>query len=144
MQGAKGGALLNLVRANESREGDAKSAKLHAYLLQRVRTPHHTNPLPPLPPSLIPPSPLCPQASEPYMVMLEKWIYRGRLDDPYHEFMVRQEQSLHKEVVEQDFNAAYWDARCLHAHSHIEGQRIYMQKLRSQLSLACRSEYVHE
>lgn len=52
------------------------------------------------------------QASVPYMEMLEAWVYHGRLDDPYQEFMVREEQSLQKENVEEDFNAAYWDARC--------------------------------
>jgi hypothetical protein len=79
------------------------------------------------------------------MVMLEKWIYRGRLDDPYHEFMVRQEQSLHKEVVEQDFNAAYWDARCLHPHSHIEGHAGTLDPL-SFSAAPCRlqSEDAHE
>ena len=45
------------------------------------------------------------------MAMLEGWIYQGQLDDPYNEFMVREEQSLVKENVEQDFNAAYWDSR---------------------------------
>lgn len=45
------------------------------------------------------------------MSMLEGWIYQGQLDDPYHEFMVREEQSLVKENVEEDFNAAYWDSR---------------------------------
>lgn len=47
------------------------------------------------------------------MTMLEGWIYRGQLDDPYHEFMVREEQGLAKENVEEDFNAAYWDKRCV-------------------------------
>lgn len=47
------------------------------------------------------------------MTMLEGWIYRGQLDDPYHEFMVREEQGLAKENVGEDFNAAYWDKRCV-------------------------------
>lgn len=47
------------------------------------------------------------------MTMLEGWIYRGQLEDPYHEFMVREEQGLAKENVEEDFNAAYWDKRCV-------------------------------
>lgn len=40
VQGSKGGALLNLIRSCES-GGDDKSAKLHSFLLQRVRTHSH-------------------------------------------------------------------------------------------------------
>ena len=43
--------------------------------------------------------------------MLEGWLYHGILDDPYREFMVREESSLLKENVTEDFNAAYWDSR---------------------------------
>jgi gamma-tubulin complex component 2 len=28
-------------------------------------------------------------AAEPYFGILEKWLCRGELDDPYHEFMVK-------------------------------------------------------
>lgn len=28
-------------------------------------------------------------AAEPYFGILEKWLTRGELDDPYHEFMVK-------------------------------------------------------
>ena len=55
------------------------------------------------------------------MVMLEGWIYQGQLDDPYHEFMVREELSLAKENVQEDFNAAYWDARSTVRKEHVLG-----------------------
>lgn len=45
--------------------------------------------------------------------MLEGWIYRGQLDDPYGEFMVAEERGLAKEKIGEDFNAAYWDRRCV-------------------------------
>jgi hypothetical protein len=52
-----------------------------------------------------------PQASVPYFAMLEGWVLEGLLEDPYREFMVREEEGLSKENVQEDFNAAYWDAR---------------------------------
>lgn len=51
------------------------------------------------------------QASVPYFEMLEQWVYHGHLDDPYREFMVREEDGLQKENVVSDFNATYWDSR---------------------------------
>ena len=92
----KGGALLNALRAAAAGSGDEKSAQTHAYLLEK--------------------------AAGPYMVMLEGWIYRGVLDDPYCEFMIREEQGLAKENVQEDFNAAYWDARSTIRPEHVFGE----------------------
>ncbi len=43
--------------------------------------------------------------------MLASWIYDGQLADPYGEFMVREEDTLDKENVREDFNAQYWENR---------------------------------
>ncbi len=43
--------------------------------------------------------------------MLASWIYNGQLADPYGEFMVREEDTLDKENVREDFNAQYWENR---------------------------------
>ncbi len=43
--------------------------------------------------------------------MLASWIYDGQLADPYGEFMVREEDTLDKENVREDFNAQYWESR---------------------------------
>ena len=92
----KGGALLNELRAAAAGSGDEKSAQTHAYLLEK--------------------------AAGPYMVMLEGWIYRGVLEDPSCEFMIREEQGLAKENVQEDFNAAYWDARSTIRPEHVFGE----------------------
>ncbi|XP_016336614.1 gamma-tubulin complex component 2-like [Sinocyclocheilus anshuiensis] len=49
-------------------------------------------------------------ASVPYYEILEKWIYRGIIKDPYSEFMV-EEQELQKEKIQEDYNDKYWDQR---------------------------------
>uniref|UniRef100_A0A8C5HTC2 Gamma-tubulin complex component n=1 Tax=Gouania willdenowi TaxID=441366 RepID=A0A8C5HTC2_GOUWI len=49
-------------------------------------------------------------ASVPYFEVLEKWIYRGIIKDPYSEFMV-EEHELQKEKIQEDYNDKYWDQR---------------------------------
>nr|KAF6425914.1 tubulin gamma complex associated protein 2 [Molossus molossus] len=49
-------------------------------------------------------------ASVPYFEILEKWIYRGIINDPYSEFMV-EEHELRKEKIQEDYNDRYWDQR---------------------------------
>ncbi|XP_075865788.1 gamma-tubulin complex component 2 [Microcebus murinus] len=49
-------------------------------------------------------------ASAPYFEVLEKWIYRGVIHDPYSEFMV-EEHELRKEKIQEDYNDKYWDQR---------------------------------
>ncbi|XP_043912715.1 gamma-tubulin complex component 2 [Protopterus annectens] len=49
-------------------------------------------------------------SSVPYFEILEKWIYRGIINDPYSEFMV-EEHELQKEKIQEDYNDKYWDQR---------------------------------
>lgn len=49
-------------------------------------------------------------ASVPYFEILEKWVYRGVIVDPYSEFMV-EEHELQKEKIQEDYNDKYWDER---------------------------------
>uniref|UniRef100_A0A8C5Q7X0 Gamma-tubulin complex component n=1 Tax=Leptobrachium leishanense TaxID=445787 RepID=A0A8C5Q7X0_9ANUR len=49
-------------------------------------------------------------ASAPYFDILERWIYRGIINDPYSEFMV-EEHELKKEKIQEDYNDKYWDKR---------------------------------
>lgn len=49
-------------------------------------------------------------ASIPYFEILERWIYRGIINDPYSEFMV-EEHELQKEKIQEDYNDKYWDQR---------------------------------
>jgi gamma-tubulin complex component 2 len=55
----------------------------------------------------------------PFLRILSKWIYRGILDDPYHEFMIKEDITLTKETLEEDFNAQYWDLRYTLDQQHI-------------------------
>ncbi|KAH0620175.1 hypothetical protein JD844_020179 [Phrynosoma platyrhinos] len=51
-------------------------------------------------------------ASVPYFEILEKWIYRGIINDPYSEFMI-EEHELQKEKIQEDYNDKYWDQRSI-------------------------------
>lgn len=41
-------------------------------------------------------------ACVPYLEILEKWIYKGIIGDPYHEFMIVENETLQKELEEYD------------------------------------------
>jgi gamma-tubulin complex component 2 len=44
------------------------------------------------------------RASIPYFEILEKWVYEGKICDPYHEFMVEEDTKLKKESLVEEFN----------------------------------------
>ncbi|ORY93853.1 gamma-tubulin complex component protein [Syncephalastrum racemosum] len=82
----KGGAILNILAERlVSLSGDPHCKKLYAYLLSR--------------------------ASVPYFDILNSWIYRGEIIDPYSEFMVLEKHNVKKENLKEDFNDAYWEMR---------------------------------
>ncbi|CAM9602626.1 unnamed protein product [Chrysoparadoxa australica] len=83
--GLAGGALLNRLLESARAGGDAGTRQLHLFLLHK--------------------------ASGPYFEMLASWLYEGRLLDPYNEFMIREEDTLEKENITEDFNAQYWESR---------------------------------
>ncbi|XP_049646500.1 gamma-tubulin complex component 2 isoform X2 [Suncus etruscus] len=64
-------------------------------------------------------------ASVPYFEILEKWIYRGIIDDPYSEFMV-EEHELQKEKIQEDYNDKYWEQRYTVVPRHIPS---FLQKV---------------
>lgn len=47
----------------------------------------------------------------PYMAMLQEWIMKGVINDPYHEFLVMENRDVSKNDISTDFNDAYWDER---------------------------------
>eukprot|EP01132_Coremiostelium_polycephalum_P009740 gene9740-11961_t len=49
--------------------------------------------------------------SVPFIEMLDLWIHRGVIHDPYFEFMVEENQTLEKENLVRDFNNFYWEDR---------------------------------
>lgn len=59
------------------------------------------------------------QASEPFMKILSRWIFRGELHDPYKEFMVGEDAAVTREALVEDFNAQYWDCRYTLREEHV-------------------------
>jgi hypothetical protein len=39
--------------------------------------------------------------------MLEDWIYKGQINDPYNEFMIVEDKEITKEKLKEDFNEKY-------------------------------------
>jgi len=80
----KGGTILTLLHEKtESYIGDTKARDLTLYLAQA--------------------------ACAPYFEILEQWIYKGIIEDPYSEFLVAEHESIQKERVAEDYNDIYWD-----------------------------------
>ncbi|XP_015437164.1 PREDICTED: gamma-tubulin complex component 2-like [Dufourea novaeangliae] len=50
-------------------------------------------------------------ASIPYMQILEKWVYKGVICDPYEEFFVEDNELIHREELPVDYSADYWEKR---------------------------------
>ncbi|CAH9072984.1 unnamed protein product [Cuscuta epithymum] len=50
-------------------------------------------------------------ASSAYLGILERWVYEGKIDDPYGEFFIAENKSLLKESLTQDYDAKYWQQR---------------------------------
>ena len=50
-------------------------------------------------------------ASRPYMAMLNEWLHHGGIKDPHGEFLVREQRSIRRDRLEQDYTDEYWDKR---------------------------------
>lgn len=46
-------------------------------------------------------------------------MYSGDLDDSYHEFMIKEDATVSREALEEDFNAQYWDSRYTLREEHV-------------------------
>ena len=51
------------------------------------------------------------EASRPYMTMLNEWLHRGAIRDPHSEFLIKEQQSIRREGLEQDYTDEYWEKR---------------------------------
>ncbi|PSN40194.1 Gamma-tubulin complex component 2 [Blattella germanica] len=84
--GAKGGKVLSLLHERTSSYiGDPTGQELCLYLTQK--------------------------ACVPYMEILEKWIFKGVICDPYQEFLVEDNEVIQKEELPLDYSADYWEKR---------------------------------
>lgn len=43
--------------------------------------------------------------------MLEDWIYKGQINDPYNEFMIVEDKDITKERLKEDFNEKFWERK---------------------------------
>lgn len=50
-------------------------------------------------------------ASRPYMMMLNEWLHHGSIKDPHAEFLVREQKSIRRERLEEDYTDEYWERR---------------------------------
>lgn len=50
-------------------------------------------------------------ASKPYLSMLEDWIYKGLITDPYNEFMIIEDKDINKDKIKEDFNEKFWEKK---------------------------------
>ncbi|KAG7400522.1 Gamma-tubulin complex component 2 [Phytophthora boehmeriae] len=81
-----GGSLLTEIqRIMSSLAGDTNARKVFSFLMER--------------------------ASVPYLKMVERWIYHGDLVDPYDEFMIRRDDQVSKEDVQDNPYSTYWQSR---------------------------------
>ena len=81
----KGGALLNVIQKLMISSSDTSIRDFFAFLLEK--------------------------ASLPYFQILKKWIFSGVLEDPFEEFIVKENKTCKKELVEADLNDKYWQER---------------------------------
>ena len=82
----KGGSVLRLLtRRLQSQSGDPASRQLLTTLLR--------------------------EASRPYMRMLNEWLHHGNVRDPHNEFLIREQKSIRREGLEQDYTDEYWEKR---------------------------------
>ena len=50
-------------------------------------------------------------ASRPYMEMLNEWLHHGGIKDPHAEFLIKEQKSIKRERLEEDYTDEYWEKR---------------------------------
>ena len=62
------------------------------------------------------------EASRPYMAMLNEWLHHGNVRDPHNEFLIREQKSIRREGLEQDYTDEYWEKRYTIRHELVPSQ----------------------
>ena len=82
----KGGSTLRLItRRLQSSAGDPAATELLTKLLR--------------------------ESSRPYMRMLNEWLHHGNVRDPHSEFLIKEQKSIRREGLQQDYTDEYWEKR---------------------------------
>ncbi|KAI1386258.1 Spc98 family-domain-containing protein [Hypoxylon trugodes] len=50
-------------------------------------------------------------ASRPYMGMLNEWLHHGEIKDPHSEFLIKEQKSIRRDRLEEDYTDDYWERR---------------------------------
>ena len=45
------------------------------------------------------------------MAMLNEWLHHGNVRDPHNEFLIKEQKSIRREGLEQDYTDEYWEKR---------------------------------
>ncbi|KAI0020551.1 Spc98 family-domain-containing protein [Xylariomycetidae sp. FL0641] len=61
-------------------------------------------------------------ASRPYMQMLNEWLHHGEIKDPHSEFLIKEQKSIRRDRLEQDYTDEYWERRYTIRESDIPPQ----------------------
>ncbi|KAK4550533.1 hypothetical protein LTR36_000112 [Oleoguttula mirabilis] len=51
------------------------------------------------------------ESSKPYMRMLNEWLHHGNVQDPHSEFFIKEQKSIRREGLQQDYTDEYWEKR---------------------------------
>jgi gamma-tubulin complex component 2 len=51
------------------------------------------------------------EASRPYMTMLNEWLHHGGIRDPHGEFVIKEQKSIKRERLDEDYTDEYWEKR---------------------------------
>ncbi|KAI0542988.1 Spc98 family-domain-containing protein [Xylaria digitata] len=72
-------------------------------------------------------------ASRPYMVMLNEWLHHGEIKDPHSEFLIKEQKSIRRDMLEQDYTDDYWERRYMIQKQQIPPQ---LQGVKDKVLLA--------
>ena len=73
------------------------------------------------------------EASRPYMAMLNEWLHHGNVRDPHQEFLIKEQKSIRREGLEQDYTDEYWEKRYTIRHEIVPPQ---LDSLKDKVLLA--------
>lgn len=62
------------------------------------------------------------EASKSYMAMLNEWLHHGNVRDPHGEFLIKEQKSIRREGLEQDYTDEYWEKRYTIRHDLVPPQ----------------------
>ncbi|XP_045459767.1 gamma-tubulin complex component 2-like [Melitaea cinxia] len=82
----RGGAVLTVLHEKTNTlMGDARAQEISLFLTER--------------------------SCRPYLCILDQWIHKGTIVDPFQEFMIEDNELINKEELPVDYSADYWEKR---------------------------------